>query len=445
MLFTNRVLRVGLLSGGIAVATAAQAGNQLFTGSWTVKAMGNERAGGTGASAVYSAFGIPQGIQCNPGWPRCPFKSTPTDGAGGFNPVGGYPSYGSFCAKLSTYGGGTTVRPAKGATPTTGGVFKRPIPPLYRNPFFFTSLGQPKTTTCTATSTGAFPGDLTRHGRPKGLVQVGKPVTGSWGAHTTGVPGKGGFNFAAAPANPGRGIRTTAQVGEFRALYPYLYSYTYATLRNDVGVFGPGSGPGSFNIKYYAGGNPVAMINVKQGAAKFGGTMRMLGALTSKVCYYRAGGCSLDEPNWRYEAIGASAQTYNGVVTKGYVATSWVGGNYFECFFYGLRCWLVSGPRFPWTTGSVTVTATGRGHHKTVHYAQGYDNRITTMTGGVTNVNGTIQLVTPVLTRWLRPSHQFETGGVGILRIKFVPEPQMWATLVAGVLLLGVATRMRAH
>ncbi len=173
----------------------------------------------------------------------------------------------------------------------------------------------------------------------------------------------------------------------------------------------------------------------------------MLGAFTTKVCYFRVGGCSLDEINWRYEAIGAAAQTYNGVVTKGYVVTFLIGGNSFECFFYGLDCRLLSGSRFPWTTGSVTVKATGRGPRKTIHYAHGYDNRTTTVMSGVTNVNGTIQLVTPIITRRLvsAAGFDFETGGIGILRIKFVPEPQTWALLIAGISLLGVGYRVRGR
>jgi len=42
MLFINRLLVVSLLSVGIAAATTAQAGVQLFEASWTVKAFGNE-------------------------------------------------------------------------------------------------------------------------------------------------------------------------------------------------------------------------------------------------------------------------------------------------------------------------------------------------------------------------------------------------------------------
>jgi len=52
MLYINRLLVVGLLSVGIAAATTAQAGNQMFEGSWTVRAFGNEITGvGTGASS----------------------------------------------------------------------------------------------------------------------------------------------------------------------------------------------------------------------------------------------------------------------------------------------------------------------------------------------------------------------------------------------------------
>ncbi len=443
MLFINRLLLVGLLSVGITAATTAQAGNQLFTAEWFTFSFGNERTGGIDPSDSYTGFGIPQGIQCNAVQPRCAFQSTPVSvtpmGATGtaFAPLGGtldglYPR----CLPWYNWQGmGTNVRPAKGATAVdTKG---RPIPPLYRNPAFFTAStpnAQPNATFCSATSTDGAGG--------KGLVQVGHPVTGKWTAATTGTQ-KGGFSFIAAPVAVTAvtaGIRTTGLVGDFPALYPYVYSYTYATLRNDYGVFGPGSGPGSFNLKYYQGALTVASIQVTQGANKFGGTMRMLGALTTKVCYYRAGGCSLGRNNWRYDAVGASAMlTMGGLVGEGYSAT-------YKAYYYHTGLMLKStvnvyGVRFPWTTGMVTLTATGRGPHKTVHYATGYDNRNTTTATG----KGTIQLVTPILTRWIQPCCKFETGGVGILRIKFVPEPQTWAMLVAGVSLLGVGYRMRGR
>jgi hypothetical protein len=435
MVFINRLLLVGLFSVGISAATTAQAGNQLFTASWTVKAFGNELTGtgGSGASALYSAWAIPQGILCNPNQPRCPFVSTPTDGAGNFAPLGGSIDAALWCAPWSNWQSlGTTVRPAKGATATTGG---EPIPPLYRNPGFFTTGGQPDTNFCSGTSTNGTGG--------KGAVQVGSPVTGTWSATTTGTQ-LGGFNFAAAPVAPGvypSGFRTTAQFGEFSALYPYVYSYTYATLRNEAGTFGPGSGPGSFGIVYKKGANTVASIRVKQGAAKFGGVMRMLGAFTVKVCYFRVGGCSIGTNDWRYEAVGATAYTTAmfGKVSKGYQAL--YTAVYYNTALMQFSTVNVVGSRFPWTTGSVTVKATGRGPHKTVHYAQGYDNRNTTTAYG----KGTIQLVTPVMTRWLQNCCKFETAGVGILRIKFIPEPQTWVMLVAGASLLGVGYRMRGR
>jgi hypothetical protein len=354
--------------------------------------------------------------------------STPTNGTGQFAPLGGSEWQALYCAPWFNWqGGGATARPTKDATAQDAN--GRPIPPLYRNPAFFTPGGQPNTYSCTdyssSSSSSYIPPEV-----------KGSPLTGALWAVTTGT-GMGGFGFPAAAAS-GSGIQGT-RVGSFDAVYPYLYSYTYATLRNDAGVFGPGQGPGSFSLPYKVDANTVAKVVVKQGAAKFGGTMRMLGQLTSKACYHRAGGCSISSPNWRYDAIGAAAYTSNGVVTQGYIAT--FGGEY--CL-YCTACTcpegrVVSGSRFPWTTGSVTVTAKGRGPHDTIHYAKGYDNR--TPTKG----EGMIQLVSPTLTRWLQPGVNFETGGIGILRIKFVPEPQTWMMLVAGASLLGVGTRVRGR
>ena len=466
MLFINRLLLVGLLSVGITAATTAQAGNQLFEGSWTVKGFGNELTGGTGVSEFYEATGIPLGVQCNHYWPRCPFQSTPTDGAGNFQALGNlkgkttpYPPL-VACAPWYKWPNGTgtaTMRVAKGGTAMTI-MGNDPIPPLYRNREFFTNTSTPSAqgnaTACNGTSTslGGHPakGTATMNASTApGKVILGKPITGTWTATTSTVSGN--FSFPPAPVNGtagvriGQGTRTTMSGkyytgsarsgarGDIQNIYPYLYSYTYATLRNDQGVFGKGQGPGSFVGVY---GKSEATIVVNQGTAKFGGVMRMLGALTTKVCYFRNGGCSLGENNWRYEAVGATAYTTgSGALQSGYEAT--YQGYYYHTALMQKSTINLEGERFPWTTGSVTVKATGRGPHKTVHYAQGYDNR--TPTSG----KGTIQLVTPVLTRWLQPCCNFETGGIGILRIKFVPEPQTWAMLVAGVSLLGVGTRMR--
>jgi hypothetical protein len=421
----------------MTVATTAQAGNQLFEASWKTFSFGNELTGGaTGEdSELYSGFGIPAGVQCNKLWPRCPFNSTPTDGGGSFNVLGGTDVPATYCAPWFNWGGlGTAVRPQKGQTPSTPGPNARPIPPLYRNYDFFSAMtpnAQPNRTECNATSTDGFGG--------QGVVQAGSPLTGTWNATTTAAH-KGAFNFAAAPAAEGAaGFRTTALYGDFENIAPYLYSYSYATLRNGTGTFAPGAGPGNFSLTYTMGAVTSASIIVKEGPAKFGGTMELLGNYTTKVCYFRNAGCSLGNQNWRYDAVGASASTSLGVVTAGDLAT--YKAYYFHTNLMQVSTVNVAGRRFPWTTGSVTLKATGRGPHKTVHYAKGYDNRNTTTSLG----KGTIQLVTPVLTRWFQPAVAFETGGVGILRIKFVPEPQTWAILIAGVSLLGVGYRMRGR
>jgi hypothetical protein len=95
------------------------------------------------------------------------------------------------------------------------------------------------------------------------------------------------------------------------------------------------------------------------------------------------------------------------------------------------------GDRFPWTTGTVTLTATGRGPNNTVEKRSGYDNRV----AGI----GTVQMVSPIITKWLQPAVNFETGGIAILRIKFVPEPVNALMLVAGLSLLGVLYRARGR
>ena len=96
---------------------------------------------------------------------------------------------------------------------------------------------------------------------------------------------------------------------------------------------------------------------------------------------------------------------------------------------------------FPWTTGAVSVTATG-GPFPTLFRRTGYDHR-------TSKGLGTIQLVAPQLVRWEFPNREApwdrHTGAIGILRIKFVPEPSGWAVLVAGVGFLIVLHRRRIN
>jgi hypothetical protein len=70
---------------------------------------------------------------------------------------------------------------------------------------------------------------------------------------------------------------------------------------------------------------------------------------------------------------------------------------------------------FPWTTGTVTATASRRpyaGNPNTMK-RKGYDNRVPTG-------QGTIQLVTPLLTHWINPTfNDNDSAAIGILLIKF--------------------------
>jgi hypothetical protein len=442
-----RILALSSLALIVFVAPSARAANQLYQGSWVAESFGNDRVAataatgghdGTGASEFFSVFGMPQGVLCNALAPLCPMASTPVSTpSGNFDPRGGLTPMGTdtvpFCRPITAFG--TSVRPANGATAKTA--MGDPIPPLYRNPFFFTAAGAPKATSCTAYTTvasGNATQPLTTNDPLRGVAMKGAPVSGSGVASATAFGTGKAFTIPPAVSGPvGAGMRRTT-LGEFNNIYPYLYSYTYVTLRNDAGSFFAGGGPGDFTLAYQQGANTVAKAVVNQGPNQFGGVMRLLGKLSSKVCYFRNGGCSLGGMNWRYDAIGASAYTSGGQVIGGYIAT------YTAKYYNGqmTSTVLASGSRFPWTTGTALVTATGRGPHKTIERRKGYDGRDTA--GG-----GNVQLVTPLLTRWLQPASNFETGGIGVLRFEFAPEPRSLMALAAGLSVLLVLYRARGR
>jgi hypothetical protein len=241
--------------------------------------------------------------------------------------------------------------------------------------------------------------------------------------------------------------RTTT--GSFTGEGPYLYSYTYAALKNDVGSFGVGKGffsaaatQTTLQFTNKVGKAPVATLKVNRGANRFGGVMKLLGSYTTKVCYFYASGCGLGYGTWAYEYIGVPA--FRGSKGSKSVVTAPYTTNFSFTYYntaletvakYDLVAW-----RFPWTTGTVTLTATGRGYHKTWEQRKGFDNRDA-------SGYGTVQLVSPILTQWLAQAAagpQLETGGIAILQIKFVPEPGGIASLVAGLSMLLVLRRFRS-
>ncbi len=464
-----RNLSVGLLVVALCLAGPAGAAVKMYSGKWVADAFGNDKVGGTGESQFFNVLNNPQGILCNGGIPVCPFAFTPTNGLGVFN------VFGPSCAPLSTFmtvngAGGFAGRPtAKGKTVTTGGMFvstaaqglRDRTPPLYRNTAFFLPNGQPNNATdCSSSSTisGAM---ATKYLSPfdakRGLAQAGAPLTGTVMANVDTAMASLPFTFAAAPLTPPGGIRRTT-LGSFSNMYPYLYSYTYRTLRNGAANFKRGGGffttmgAGTFVLPYKQGANTVGKAVIKAGANRFGGTMRLLGpdpseTLTStvtgngsqgKVCYFNGGGCSLGGFDWRYRFAGTFSVVGKG--TKGWAKSAKFASITATDVYYntaGMQSSLVNleGWRFPWTTGAVTVSATVRPPDKIFMKRKGFDKR--TSKGG-----GSIQLVTPLVTRWLQPSTNFETSGVAVMRL---PEPHKWALLVAGLSLLGLLYRARGR
>lgn len=395
------------------VPTAASAGYKMFDASWSVKAFGNELTSGTGHSGAYSAWVVPLGRQCNPNFPLCSISSTPTTSFMGENK--GHPR-GSNCDAVSYH-------PARGDTAwrtytnEKGQRLRELLFPRWRNPKAFEPSGQPNHDVCTAKTA---------------IGQKGSPITGYGWASTFGNGQV--FNIPAASYYPSTGIRGRRS-GQFNDTLPYIYSYTYATLSNSWGLFGKHWGPGSFEIQHTQAGATVASIMVKKGPNQFGGTMRMLGRMGARSCYYQVGGCSIASADWRYDAVGASAVTNgSGKVVAGYQATA--TAYYYQTQFLQTRSYRVIGSRFPWTTGEVTVDARGNGPHKTIHYTRGYDNR-------TANGYGNLQLVSPLLTQWIGPAENVTTGGIAILKLRFAPEPSGLALFAVGVGAIAVASRVR--
>jgi hypothetical protein len=474
-MFVRRVITVGLivLVSVILWTTESFAGQKLYEGSWISESFGNDRVNiGTLESAYFEVLGIPQGINCHPIAPLCPIASTPVTTAGAgtvWNPLG------PGCRPLTV----AEVRPAKGGTlrPPNGKAPGPPhygcpgplpctcspmangygppcdkTPPLYRNTAFFTAGGSPDNQTCTDAQTVAHtpactdckttaylpPGDPQR-----GIAMKGNPLTGSQSATTTGTS----FKFPAAPATATGskdGMRRTIQ-GSFIGEGPYLYSYTYADLRNDAGSFGPGKGffsvaaaPTTLQFKQKAGGTTVQTVKVTRGTNRFGGVMKLLGTYSNKVCYFYAGGCGLGYGTWGYQNIGAAGYKSGGVVTASY--TTQFVQVYYNTALGTFAKYDVVEQRFPWTTGTVTVVATARGPNKTIEKRKGFDKR--TATSGY----GTVQLVSPLLTQWLAQSAnavKMETGGIAVMQIKFIPEPGGVVSMIAGISMLWVLRRFR--
>jgi hypothetical protein len=266
---------------------------------------------------------------------------------------------------------------------------------------------------------------------PTATLQVGAPLTGS------GTTSGGAGSPASIMLPSGQLARITS--GSFPPHYSsVIYQKTYANLANAAGKFQTGGGPGS--VSYFVS-SPSFGARIIPGKNQFGGVMRLLkgassGGLGTKIKYTYPATSSMyvfSISTWGATFVGA---TSNG----GIPASGTVKGTLVHTTMTSLTSsYTGMALGWPWTTGSVRVYAYGDGSTyafpETLARA-GYDNR--TSQGG-----GTIQLVTPHLEDWGGATGLLDYGAIGILRIKFVPEPSGWVVLTAGLGLLGVLYRLR--
>ena len=201
----------------------------------------------------------------------------------------------------------------------------------------------------------------------------------------------------------------------------------YADLRNDVGGFAAGGGPGNFTVAH------TAKVRVTAGKNQFGGTMRLLGD------YYTNRGLATISKSegstpWNLQYIGAGAATVMGKVTGGLQYSAMIDRKWLNLGSYGYSARTATISAFPWTTGMVEVTATG-GPQATILKRTGYDNRTP---GGA----GNIQMVSPALTRWKHPFSDYYTGSIATLKLTFIPEPTALLMLIPGMGALAILHRV---
>jgi len=391
-------LVVALLVLGISIlgfATTTQAGTQMYSGSLIIQGFGNDTTDGTALSTSrYLQTAAPFGSKrCNHGparaartmiftgnhCPQCNLEAVPNSSSTTTTLM--VPAYGGQPAVITQYGG----------------------PPIGTEPLYAAG--------CSITA-----------------LRAGDPMLAAGTVNTTGAgTGRGFILPAAVFSEQGNGIGDGG--GSWPNYTVYYFGIEYFDLKNQAGSFGKNMGPGNF-VNTFATGARIA-IQEKEGGNKFGGVMQLLGYYGDVEGFYNPtkNRLSIAAFDWEFDKIGGSASTtINGAITKGGLWGTAVNTN--QTTGRGAKyISTVKASVFPWTTGTVSITAT-RGPFPTVMKRTGYDNR---NASGV----GTIQLVTPMLTRW-RQVFDYETGAIGILKLVFTPEPQEWMMLASGVSLLGL-------
>ena len=268
-------------------------------------------------------------------------------------------------------------------------------------------------------------------------IEIGAPMYGKGPVlMTTGMS-----TTSRSPGSP-RGIDIPA--GSFTVMNdgsdtpssygPYAFAVLYSSLSNESGSFRKDGGIGNFTWSEVGLTNPTGRkagkIVVKEGSNKFGGTMKMLGTFFSNEGFYYKAHLSVAKYSWLFQYHGAGgipqgSPTGPGFASATAVLYTTVGGAVYPSTVFGKF--------LSWTTGTVSVTAV-HGPFPTVLARHGFDNR--NATG-----SGEIQLVTPMITRWVWLAGNYETASIGHLRLSLTPEPQEWMMLGAGLSMLGLLYR----
>ncbi len=300
-------------------------------------------------------------------------------------------------------------------------------PPTYTPPIFTPRfIARPLGRRCNPGNGGTLCGSAT--------LQRGVPLAGT-------IPAKAQSASPVAQFTLPRSALIASASGSLPSMSPYLFVSTLASsARNDTGFFAAGRGPGSYTFGTFATLSLPGRVRITAGANQFGGTMRLLGALTSTRAHAYRSRTYVGSKLASFKLLGGRCSGVSCPLPAGSLASSSL---VYRTSMSKQTTAAITEWGFPWTTGMVSVAA-GDYFFASTLVRTGFDHR--TALGF-----GSIQLVAPQLVHWNFPKRSApwdrHTGAIGVLRIKFVPEPSGWVMLVSGAAFLsvGYARRKRRH